>query len=388
MGNARINATVMNTTAQTIARRVKNISEGKSERDPKSVEIQVWLLDFIRKQPNHEKTAMLKHLYKRFLKEGDDFRNITGYGQYNELVSGIMLGIFSSKEDIDNYKVYDTIPYWEEGDIVSIEKDRKEPVHHQVKGSGGTLSWRRGGEFPVNHKIGFKKSHFTSNGFFNPNMADGTKSGLVAKALEAYIQESPTDIRIVSPIYPNAIKGVFDIGAETFKQMAYIYPSAFKFQLNTKKAKPYIGQDIPIDRAVRLWTAEMMKQEGGAIKDVEDILNISSEYKRSQQTAAKYIEGLVWDWRIKFWEAYGSIRFFYDGRTLARLVSPVIDTGIGRKGDKQPFYDLLLDLYGQSSAKGWHQLPRVNYYLRYNENTEENKQPDYFYNNQYHDIRY
>lgn len=396
MGNARINITVMNTEVETWARELSNIAKGKGiGQTDTSIKLEKELKLFVQNSPPGRKKKMLNHLLKRFQIEGDDFRRISGFGQYNELVAGIVLGIFD-EDDIDNYKVYDGIAFWKEGDIVSIEAARNAPVHHQVKGAGGGLqpqgtrkgdTWDYGSGISLNKNIGFKKDDFTSQGFFNHSMSESRKKFLVYRALDEYIKESPTDIRIVSPIYPNAVKGVFDIGADTFKMMAFQYPEAFRFAIPSDRSRPYIAHDMSVEQALVAIKKDIDKGEYSLTRDLDKAFN-ENWLKEAGLTLDEFLRKLLWVRRIDFWEGYGQLFFKYDGPTLANAAFPLINTGIERHENPTPFYNLLLNLYGQQGGSAKHRLPQVSYYLSYNGNTAENKQPDYFYNHQYHDIRY
>ena len=62
----------------------------------KSKEIQEKLEAYVKYRAPKEKRRVFEYLLKRFRTEGDAFTALIGYGQYNELVTGILVGAYNT----------------------------------------------------------------------------------------------------------------------------------------------------------------------------------------------------------------------------------------------------------------------------------------------------
>lgn len=374
---ARVNLSRALKASTQLAKRNQNRKDGVIRTDA-SRNVQDSVEDYIASRPGSEVSNMLLHIRRRLMRKGDDFQRVPGYGQFAEALSAVFLGLYTSKKDIEGFQVFDSTPYWEEGDLVFLERLGDRVINAQVKGEGGSINWR--GPQPLGSSIGIKASDLNDKGMITAELPMARKKQILHQAIMSYIRQSPDNLRIVSPIYKESISGVFDMGAETFLQVTRDYPQAFSFELDKKKS-PYIGTSRK--QAMSTWLAEL--QSGEDLTELKKIARTSFGKEEKELIAA--FNRLLDEYRVAHWEAYGKLRFNYKAAPLATSVSPLINTGIKLDEDKTPFYDLLKQLY-PSATGSKSNLPQINYYLEYNPKTKPNKLPGAYYTGTYYDIRY
>lgn len=329
--------------------------------------------DFIFDSDNSRINTMLSYLLKRFETEGDAFQKVTGYGQLAEAISGIYLGIYTTEKDIQEFTVFDTVPYWEKGDLVLIDRFNRR-IDLQVKGKGGNLSLGAGMEVPSN--VVFEPQDLNNLGFLKESMTKKKKADYLKRSLIDYLNNSPANIRIVSPIYQNPLAGVFDMGRDTFISLADVYPSAFTFRIPVKTQidKELFGVSL-IDIAAD-W------QRNFDIKDKQVIAFISkltgSSLEREHTALRTVFKKIVTKARIERWRIHGKIQFNFSSALLAQKANPLINTGIKRYENHQPFYNVLDELFGANS---------LGKYLQ-EEPTLANKLPNAYYYNIYKKLNY
>lgn len=329
--------------------------------------------DFIFNSDNARINEMLSYLIKRFETEGDDFQKVTGYGQLSEAISGIYLGIYKTEEDIDDLTVFDTVPYWEKGDLVFIDRFNRR-IDLQVKGSGGDISFGAGKEVPSN--VIFDPKDLDNKGFFNTNISKRKKKIYLEAALTDYLDNSPVNIRIVSPVYQNPLAGVFDMGRDTFISLADVYPEAFTFRipLNTRLDKELFGRTL-IEIAAD-WQRNFDTKDKEVVAFISKLTGTSLE--REHARLRKVFKKIVTTARIERWRVHGKIKFRFDAAILAQKANPLINTGIKRYEDHSPFYSLLNDLFGGNAR---------DKYLE-DSLTLPNKLPNAYYNRIYKEVNY
>ena len=117
-------------------------------------------------------------------------------------------------------------------------------------------------------------------------------------------------------------------------------------------------------------------------KQLEELLKI--ELDSAEDLLDGYIELIIKQLRLNLVYRYAKIRFSYLGASskIAILVNPLINTGIGKEDNKDPFYELLKDLY-----KGGFKH-NMDTYMSQNYTTHSNKLPENYYNHNYVDLNY
>lgn len=319
------------------------------------------------KAPRH-RDEILEYILERLDKEGDAFTRITGVGQFNEAVIATYLGVLDSKEDVLKFRVFNNTPYWKGGDI-SIPQKNRDNVEMQVKGNDGVFSIPWQTELVLNDY---------------GRIAEGAnKKKNLLKCFHAYIKNSPNNIRIGVPVYHTATKGFFDFGATTFISLVHMAPDLFtfvnptEFKIFTKTTAEVIA-DIKGGRASILFGENRPKVKA----QLETLLKI--ELDNAEDSLDEYIELIIEDLRKSLLYRYAKIRFSYLGAAskIAILVNPLINTGIGKEDNKDPFYELLKDLF-----KGGFKH-NMDTYMSENYTTHSNKLPENYYNHNYVDLNY
>lgn len=348
----------------------------------KSKEIQEKLEAYVKYRAPKEKRRVFEYLLKRFRTEGDAFTALIGYGQYNELVTGILVGAYNTEEDILNYRVFDNIPGVQEGDLVYADKGRV--IQGQVKGSGSEFHIPNGTFLDLD-----RDSNEATLSKVEGVVSEASKVKMLKSAAKNFASAIPSvgNFRVLTPIYRSqGTIGNFDMGLITFKKLMIENPDMFYFELKSE------GKSLSIFKPAREWVKVVKKQIAVPVRQtaggknspadqamtqlvLDDILKIDSTLADEKIEQALY--NLLYKARVAAWYKYGRIRFqFDDPKALAQGASPLIQTGIMREDNKKPFLELLIALYEQGYSRS------LEEYLS-DKQTLENKLPEYYYENTY-----
>lgn len=353
----------------------------------KSREIQAKLEEYVKTRAPKEKKKVFEFLLKRFKTEGDAFTRLVGYGQYNELVTGILVGVYRTEADILNYKVFDGIAGLKEGDLVYTNNTGI--IHGQVKGSGAEF------HIPVGTFLFLdREKEETSVLKVGSKVSTKIKTEMLRSAAENFESTIPNtgNFRVLTPIYRNkGTVGVFDMGLVTFKKLMLLRPEMFYFELTAE------GKSLSIFMPAKEWVKVVKGQIATPVRKtasgensladqemtqmvLDDILKIDSN--QADKKIEEAIHALLYRARVAAWYKYGKIRFtFTNPRSLVEAINPLIATGLMRGDDLKPFLEILRDLY----QRGYNRA--LEEYLTPGE-TLANKLPEYYYENTYANPNY
>lgn len=338
-----------------LAKRVAQEVAGRSDQTATARKVEIEIIKAIKNFSGTERAQSLQYLLNRMQREGDPFRNLTNLGPVHEAIIGIYLGVYKTEEDIESYDVFDSIPFWVEGDLVFKQKDNVR-VDMQVKGPTGYI-----------HIMSDAKIILKSDGSLD-------RDASLPEIIRAYLKKSPVGIRFGLPIYRlHNTKGFFDLGSLTFRRMSQLYPTWFSPNLDTKY------RSVPKSN-FKAETERLFKQfqlDTAGFKELQILTrtNLSKE----QNELKKIITKRLLKQRVAEWKKYGTVSINYDPVKMALNVNPLIDTGIARYEDHTPFYKIIKTLYGTSD---------LGQYLYGNSNTAPNKTPQSYYSGNYHSLNY
>lgn len=326
------------------------------------------IYEVLEEEAPRNRDEILRYILKRLDTEGDAFTRITGVGQFNEAIIATYLGVLNSEEDVLNFKVFNNTPYWKGGDI-SIPQKNRENVEMQVKGNDGVFS--------IPWQVDLILNDYG-------RIAEGVnKKKNLLKCLHSYIKHSPQNVRIGVPIYHTANRGFFDFGTTTFLSLARMAPDLFTF-VNPTEFKIFMKTTDEVISEIKGGTASTLFGENRpkVKKQLEQFLKITLD--DAENALDEYIKIIIEDLRLNLIYRYGKIRFSYLGASskIAILVNPLINTGIGKDDNKDPFYDLLKDLY-----KGGFKH-NMDTYMSENYTTHSNKLPENYYSHTYANLNY
>lgn len=312
---------------------------------------------------------IFSYLSKRLNTEGDNFTRISGHGQINEAIVGIYTGAISSAEELEDFKVFDNIPYWVSGDI-SVPQRLDINVEVQVKGNSGSFT------IPEGTKL------FLDD-YGKLDMKNYKKENL-SNIFEMYFLGSRPSTRVAVPIYQSALPGFFDFGQQTFMKLIDEVPQAFGYDSPSgygifKKTTKGIMKEIRSGNIAGLFNPKAPKVQ----KELEEIFQDS--FSEADAHFDIYLETLIEEMRLQLQYRYGKIRFRYLTLSprIAREVNPLINTGIARHEDHTPFYRLLDALYGTSQGDS-----SLAEYLSDGVPTYENKLSRNYYTHTYARVNY
>jgi len=305
-----------------------------------------------------QRQKSLKFLLKRMQTQGDDFQRLHGVGEWAEGIIGIYAGVYRTKKDIMNYKVFDQIPFWQEGDMVlkkgfKNSKGKFEPVHIQAKGFGGSVKI-----LPEAHLVLDEKGNVI-------------REESLYSVLSEYVKKSPPNLRIAAPIDQNATVGFFDLGVLTFLGLAKRYPKSFYFDISKKSELFSKTTDELIADAKSGTTAHAMAQL---------VFIAQSNFGKEQKDLDKMLRDSIYEIRKAMWIESGSLRFNYSPTVLGKNMNPLINTGIRKGENLKPFYTVLKRLYGAKKGEST--------YFSNSFPTRGNKDPEFYYSNTYANVEY
>lgn len=360
-----------------MAKRQTKVDLQKSEAFAKSVAKNAKFVASVKKdlQKVLEKRAktrsweIMGYLNDRLSTEGDSFTRISGYGQINEAIIGIYTGAIRSKEDMKDFIVFDSVPYWVGGDL-SVPQRLNANVEVQVKGNSGSFTIPEGTELILNSygKVDMKKNKVTN----------------LKNIFQMYFLGSIENTRVAVPIYRSSSLGFFDFGQKTFIKLIEEVPEAFSFQTPSgygifKKTTTQIMKELRSGKVKGLFNPKYPKVQA----ELEELFRKS--FNEAEAKFDTYLEALIRELRLGLIYRYGKIRFRYLKLSprIAREVNPLINTGIARQEDHTPFYQLLDALYGTSR-----QGESLGDYLSEGLPTYENKLSKNYYTHTYARINY
>lgn len=375
---------------------LKSVEFGsKNQRFSKKATISYDALKkYIQNAPNSRK-EVLEYLIKRFEAEGDQFARITNFGHFNEIIAGIQLGVYNNKWDVLLFDAADNIPGRDIGDLHFRGRIRAADgslematLDAQVKGTSSEFHIPPSTRLLLSYKTGK-----TLTG--RVEVADGAgntvkeyyKNVMIKDAADYLTEILPPRSRIVNPIYSDdPLQGSFDMGLGSFRVLMKKKPQLFALELPTSAKSDYVFQDV--SRWKKYVTEGISAKSGAngakeqAARDVlEDMLRI--DFDRSEEYFDVALGQILQAAREHTWYKKGKIRYRYKNvKPFLDFVNPLIQTGISRYDNHEPFYRLIKKLYKTTDIKE----ARLSY-LR-DTDTLANKLPNAYYNNVYEDINY
>ena len=170
----------------------------------------------------------------------------------------------------------------------------------------------------------------------------------------------------------------FDLGVGTFKKVAQRYPEWFKPSLD-KKHMSVKTEDFKRESARLLKESNI---DASGFKSLQVVAG--SALLPEQKILLDMLQKILLNERAEEWRQYGVIKLTLDSKNQQRMatdsyIGPIINTGIQRYENHQPFYNIVDRLYGKNG---------VRTYLDMTAATAGNKSPRYYYNNSYQDVNY
>ena len=322
-----------------------------------------------------EKARILKFLLHRFQTAGDDFTRVSGFGQYNEIIASVYLGIIKTQEDVLNFKTFNKTPYWEAGDLSIKQPNGFGNIEMQIKGNYGYINIPK-----TIAREGGTTLKYKPDG----RLAPGASKVFNLKVIfEEYFRTSVANTRVGVPLYQDATAGIFDFGQDSFLKLVELVPGAFSIVHPPERTALFRESSTKMAKSL------LKQYKTKQAQETQNILskNLGIPLQEAEQKTLKLLVEAIDQKKRDIVLAETTIRFEYSIkrnrlRAIVSTVNPLINTGLGRSDDKTPFYDLLQDLFNASLGSS------LRGYLDENYSTFDNKQPEYYYANTYANYNY